>query len=126
MWSVMMMICGSVVLRGSRPRLPAPRVTISADVGVGQLVVSESVDDRGRHLLAFHRNLEMNSLGRFVEPIDVLLEPEDPPGVSPDPLEHAVAVEQAMIEDADLGVGLVVQLAADVDLGAHLARSSRC
>ena len=59
------------------------------------------------------------ALGRFVEPIDVLLEPEDPARVRPDPLEDAVAVEQAVIEDADLGVGLVVELAADIDLGAH-------
>ncbi len=115
----MMMTCGSVVLRGSRPRLPAPRVTTSADVGVGELVVSERVDDRRGHLLAFHRDLEMNALGRFVEAIDVLLEPEDPARVGPDPLEDAVAVEQAVIEHADLGVGLIEQLAADVDLGAH-------
>ena len=61
----------------------------------------------------------MDALGRFVEPVDVLLEPEDPARVGPDPLEDAVAVEQAVIEDADLGVGLVEELAADVDLGAR-------
>ena len=65
----------------------------------------------------------MNALGRFVQAIDVLLEPEDPAGVGPDPLEDAVAVEQAMIEDADLGVGFVVELAADIDLGAGLIRA---
>ena len=51
----------------------------------------------------------MDRLGRVVEPVDVLLEPEDPAGVGADALEDAVAVEQAVIEDADLGVGLVVR-----------------
>ncbi len=35
------------------------------------------------------------------------------------PFEHAVAVEQAVIVDADLGVFLVVELAADVNFERH-------
>ena len=49
----------------------------------------------------------------------MLLEAEDAAGVGADALEDAVAVEQAVVVDADLGVGLVVELAADVDLEAH-------
>ena len=90
-----------------------------ADVGVGQLVDKRSCRRRRRHVLAFHRDLEMNALGGFVETIDVLLEPEDPARVRPDALEDPVAVEQTMIEDADLGVGFVEQFAADIDLGAR-------
>ncbi len=49
---------------------------------------------------------------------------EDAAGVRADALEDAVAVEQAVVEDADLGVGLLVEPAADVDLGAaHPSRA---
>ena len=95
-----------------------------ADVGVDELVVGESIPDRGGHFLAFHRDLEMDSQGRFVEAVDVLLEAEDPPGISANALEDAVAVEQAVIEDADLGVRFVEELAADIDLGVHSERLS--
>ena len=43
-------------------------------------------------------------------------EAEDLAGVDADALEDAVAVEQAVVVDADLGVGLVEELAVDVDL----------
>jgi hypothetical protein len=47
----------------------------------------------------------------------VLAEAEDLAVVDADALEDAVAVEQPVVVDADLGVGLVEQLAVDVDLG---------
>ena len=85
---------------------------------------SERVDDRSGQLLASHRDLQMNRLRRFIQPVDVLFQPEDAPGIGADALEYAVTVEQAMIEHADLGVGLVEQLAGDKDLGAHPRRPS--
>ena len=45
------------------------------------------------------------------------LQAEDFAVVDADALEDAVAVEEAVIVDADLGVGLVEELAVDVDLG---------
>src|SRR5881227_1501744 len=62
--------------------------------------------------------------GRVVQAVDVLREAEDAAGIGTDAFEDAVAVEQAVVVDADLGVGLVVELAADVDLQAHPGVSS--
>ncbi len=54
----------------------------------------------------------------LVEAIDVLAEAEHLAAVDADALENAVAVEQAVIEHADFGVGLVEQFAVDPDLGS--------
>ena len=48
----------------------------------------------------------------------MFLQLEDLAGVDADALEDAVAIEHAMVVDADLGIRLVVELAADVDLGS--------
>ena len=77
-----------------------------ADVGIRELVGGQRVDDGVGHLLAGHGDLEMDGLGRFIQPVDMLLEPEDAARVGADALEDAVAVEQTVVEDADLGVGL--------------------
>src|SRR5258707_15313145 len=47
------------------------------------------------------------------------LEAKDPAAVAPHPLENPVAIEQAMVIDADLGVLFVIVLAGDVDLEGH-------
>ena len=57
-----------------------------------------------------------DGLGRIPEPVDMLGQSEDAAAVAAHPLEHAVAVEQTVIVDADLGVFFVVELAVDVDL----------
>src|SRR5207237_858164 len=75
---------------------------------------------------AAHGNLKVNGPGRMIQPVDVLLEAEDPAGVRPDPLEDAVAIEQAVVEHADLGVALLVKLATDINLRAHARPSRRC
>ena len=46
-------------------------------------------------------------------------EAEDLAAVAADALEDAVAVEQAVVVDADLGVFLLVQFAVDVNFQAH-------
>ena len=48
------------------------------------------------------------------------LHAEDLAAVAADALEHAVAIEQTVIVDADLGVFLSVKLAVNVDLEGHL------
>ena len=118
MSSTMMMTCGSLVLRGSRPRMPAPRVTIEADVAVLLVVGLDRAGDGLGHLLAAERDFQLDVPGALVEPVDVLAEAEDLAVVNADAFEDAVAVEQAVIVDADLGVGFVVELAVDVDLGS--------
>ncbi len=45
--------------------------------------------------------------GAVVETVDVLAEAEDLAMVDADAFEDAVAVKQAMVVNADLGVGLV-------------------
>src|SRR5262249_22608752 len=81
------------------------------------------VDDRLGHLLPAHGDFEPDAAGAVVKAIDVLLQAEDLAGVDADALEDAVAVEQAVVVDADLGVGLVVELAVDPD--ARRTRSLR-
>ena len=45
----------------------------------------------------------------------MLLEQEDAAVVKPDALEDAVAIEQAVIEHGNLGVGLIDELAVEID-----------
>ena len=59
------------------------------------------------------------ALAEFVQPVDVLVEAEDLAAVDADAFEDAVAVEQAVVVDADLGVFLRNELAVDVDLSRH-------
>jgi len=55
----------------------------------------------------------------FEKAVDVLFEAKNLPLVDANALENAVAVQQAMVIDADPGVRLVEQLAVDVNLGCH-------
>ncbi len=50
------------------------------------------------------------------KPVQMLLQAKDAAAVAAEAFEHAVAVEQAVIVDADLGVFLVVKPAVDVNL----------
>ena len=51
------------------------------------------------------RNLEADRLGGVEQPVDVTFELEDAAVVGADALEDAVAVQQAVVEDADRGFG---------------------
>src|SRR5207253_10664109 len=66
-----------------------------------------------------HRDLEPRALGRVIQAIEVLVQPEHAPVIHADSLEHAVAVQETVIEHRDLGVRLVVVLAVDPDRGCH-------
>ena len=68
------------------------------------------------HLLPRHGDFQADAAGAVVKPLHMLGEAEDLALIDPDALEDAVAVEQAVVVDADLGVRLVVDLAVDVDL----------
>src|SRR5262249_48655796 len=56
---------------------------------------------------------------RAEQPLDVLLQPEDPPAVRPDPLEDAVAIQEAMVEYRNPRVLSVHEPAVQIDLLAH-------
>ena len=81
------------------------------------------LESRAAHALFGHRDhfllgdghLEQDGLGRIVEPIDVLFQLEGLAAVDPHALEHAVTVQEAVVEDGDLGVIAVVPLAVNVD-----------
>ena len=52
----------------------------------------------------------------------MLVEAKDLAAVAAQPLEDAIAIEQAMIVDADLGVFFVEQATVDVNLERHANR----
>ena len=68
------------------------------------------------------RDLEPDRLGGIEQPIDVAFELEHAAVVGADALEHAVAVQQAVIEDADGRFGGRAPRAADVDEAVGRAR----
>src|SRR5262249_17191710 len=88
-----------------------------ADVAVGLLVDRDGVVDGLGHLLGRQRDFELDGASALVEPGDVLFQLERLARVDADAFEDAVAVEQAVIVDADLGVRFIEELAVDVDLG---------
>ena len=71
------------------------------------------------HLVRRQRNLQPDRLRRFVQPRDVLFQPKDLAAVGAQAFEHAVAIQQAVVEHADLGVFLRNKLTVDVDLARH-------
>src|SRR6516165_6678350 len=95
-----------------------------ANIAVAFLVDLDGMVDGFGHLLAAHGDLEPDGARALIQSVDVFLEPEDLAVVNADAFEDAVAVEEAMVVDADLGVVLVVELAVDVDFG-HLVASPR-
>ena len=72
------------------------------------------------------RDLEPDRLGRVEQAIDVAFELEDAAVVGADALEDAVAVEQAVVEDADRGFGGRPERAADVDEAVGRDAADRC
>ena len=77
-----------------------------ADVASVSLLAATVVDDR---LAISSRGIGISGGSTWADSYSrstCSLEPEDPAGVDADALEHAVAVEQAVVVDADLGVAL--------------------
>src|SRR2546430_8164405 len=66
-----------------------------------------------------HRNVEQDCFRGIEQTVDVLLELEDAPVVSANPLKNAVAIEQPVIEHGNFGVLLVAILAVNVDFHAR-------
>src|SRR5439155_14844716 len=90
-----------------------------ANVAVLLVVDLDGAEDRLDHLLFRQRDFQLDVPGALEQALDVFLEAEDLAVVDADALENAVAIEQAVVVDAALGVGFVVILAVDVDLGCH-------
>ena len=109
MSSTMMMTCGSQRARIEAERAGAARDD-EADVAVAFSLALTVLSTRFGHLLPRQRDFELDGLRAVVEPVDVLVEAKDLAVVDADAFEDAVAVEQAVVVDADLGVGLVESL----------------
>jgi hypothetical protein len=125
-----------------RPLAP-PRVdTRSADaarqerphVRVLQPRTQDDLADHREQLLRVEGQLELQAARRALEAGQVVARPEQVAAEHAHPLEDAVAVEEAVVEDGDAGVGAVDVVAVDVDrqpcrierhVIASLCRSSR-
>ena len=90
-----------------------------ADVALGQAVAADQLVRGGADLVDRVRQLHVEQLGRVVEPLQVLLEPEDGRAVrglvAADALEDTRAVVEPVHADVDLRVGPVDELAVHPD-----------
>ena len=75
-------------------------------IAIDELIGGQRVVHRLRDNILRQWNLQADCAGAGPEPVEVGVKPEDPAGVAPQALEHTVSVEQAMVEDADLGLFL--------------------
>src|SRR5437773_11271901 len=96
-------------------QVPGPAGDDRANVPFPHVVPAAGVEDDLRQRLLGMRDLEVDRLRAVEEPLQVPLELEDPAVVGPDAFEDAVPVQEAVVEHADLRLGLRVELAVDVD-----------
>jgi len=67
------------------------------------------------HFLKRDRNGEADRLRAIIKAMQMLRQAEHAAIVDADALKHAVAVEQAVVEDGDLRLGFRNELAVEVD-----------
>src|SRR5262249_10155575 len=79
---------------------------------------------RGKEFVAADRNLQTNCLGRVVEAPQVRISLKNPAVVNANTLEHAVAVEKAMIVNTDFRFGLIDERAVEPDFGHRNSKRS--
>jgi len=93
-----------------------------ADIAIALPVLGDATQHEGFHIRGPHGDLEHQGLGARVEALDMLGELEDLARVDAEPLEDAVAVEEAVIEHRYFRLVLIVHLAVDID--PHRSSSS--
>src|SRR2546430_4527572 len=86
-----------------------------ADVPLLDVVVAACFEDDVRELLLGVRDLEVDRLRAVEEPVHVALELEHSAVVRPYPFKDPVSVQEAVVEDADLRLGLREEFAINVD-----------
>ena len=84
-----------------------------AHIAIVELILADGFQDRLDQAGLFQRNFEADGLCGIVKTIDVLRQAEYPAVIEPDALKDAVAIEQTMIEDRNLGFFLSVVLPID-------------
>ena len=111
-----------------RPRVDAElAVAVEGDraqVALAEAVHGDQLVRRQPELLHRVRELHVQELGRLVQALEVVGQPEHRRArvrlVAADPLEHARAVVEPVGADVDLGVGPVHELAVHPDLLGRL------
>ena len=106
-------------LAGVEPQVAHPARDQEADVGVVEPALRDRLFHQPVQRRLRHRNLDPHALGRGVQAAEVLGETEHAAVVHPDALEHAVAVQQAVVEHRDFGARAVVVRPVDPDDGWH-------
>ncbi len=104
---------------GVQPQRAGAAGDDDADVAVLDTVDRQGLLDGLGHFLAGHGNRQEDGLGRLPEAVEVGLHAEHLAAIAANALEYAIAIEQAVVVDADLGVFLAVELAVDKDLKGH-------
>ena len=92
-----------------------------SDIAVAHIVAAGGVQDCLGERGGCDRRLEAEITGRAVQPVDMLGQLEDAAVDRLQPLEHAVTVDEGVVEHGDLGVVLGRELAVDVDMLADHA-----
>ena len=108
-------ILATIRIQAEGARAPGDQQT---NVTVLDVVPPTGLDDSLHHLGVPQGHLEQNRLCGPKQPVNVLLELEDPAVIGANPFKDAVAVEQAVVEYRDLRVLLVVIFPVDVDFHA--------
>ena len=104
-WRAMTISSGAPALARVDAEIAGAARHDQADVAVADPVPAARLDDDVADVGVGVGNLEPDRLGRIEQAIDVAFELEDAAVVGADALEHAVAVEQAVVEDADRRFG---------------------
>lgn len=93
--------------------VPAGDHQAQVDAG-GHTVSLDRLVERFRDLLARHADVEVYGLGALEEAVEVEVEERELAALQPDAFPHAVADEEAGVEDGDFGLRPPVELAVDV------------
>ena len=78
------------------------------DITVADFIFPAGLDDRTRDLRGRHRNFKQDGFGRIKQPVNVLLEFEHAAVISANALKNPITIKQAVIEDRNLRITLVV------------------
>ena len=106
-------------MRVDLPRVGAERAGAArddhADVALGAVVRLHRGLDRGREFVARQRDVNAERFAAAKSKPEVVGRAEELAAEDAEGFPHAVAVEEPVVERADLGVGLVDEVAVDPD-----------
>src|SRR6185312_14404038 len=107
-------------------RVQARRKTIAAGHDRAQVEIvldaiqPQPVEDHRLELGRSHPDVDLEGSRRLIEPLDVLVEPEDGARIDPHALEYAIGEVEPAVEDRDRRLFAGHDLAVDVDLQARV------